>query len=75
MNLIEYIPLQQGLRLLNKVSKSSIVSLIEYIPLQQGLRRQRTLYIIKLILLIEYIPLQQGLRLIVIYLSGIPEPH
>ena len=38
--LIEYIPLQQGLRLdsLARFSKSSL--LIEYIPLQQGLRQE-----------------------------------
>ena len=36
--LIEYIPLQQGLRL-NHLHFLGAVSLIEYIPLQQGLRR------------------------------------
>ena len=35
--LIEYIPLQQGLRL-NHLHFLGAVSLIEYIPLQQGLR-------------------------------------
>ena len=37
MVLIEYIPLQQGLRLSNN-AVSFFVLLIEYIPLQQGLR-------------------------------------
>ena len=37
--LIEYIPLQQGLRLASHFSISPLKSLIEYIPLQQGLRQ------------------------------------
>ena len=37
--LIEYIPLQQGLRLLwNYIHTFDNKTLIEYIPLQQGLR-------------------------------------
>ena len=37
-NLIEYIPLQQGLRLIYNEHFHIVVFLIEYIPLQQGLR-------------------------------------
>ena len=36
--LIEYIPLQQGLRQLWDREKDDVKELIEYIPLQQGLR-------------------------------------
>ena len=38
--LIEYIPLQQGLRQVQQViSHKFLLFLIEYIPLQQGLRQ------------------------------------
>ena len=58
--LIEYIPLQQGLR--QKVMREmQSLGLIEYIPLQQGLRLGLNSELINSIL-IEYIPLQQGLR-------------
>ena len=60
--LIEYIPLQQGLR----HEHNSLVeqrSLIEYIPLQQGLRPYTKSRKNSNKTLIEYIPLQQGLRL------------
>ena len=36
--LIEYIPLQQGLRLVVTLHSNNYIRLIEYIPLQQGLR-------------------------------------
>ena len=38
LTLIEYIPLQQGLRLLITTFNITHYTLIEYIPLQQGLR-------------------------------------
>ena len=38
IRLIEYIPLQQGLRQLSYSSMKNKQYLIEYIPLQQGLR-------------------------------------
>ena len=60
--LIEYIPLQQGLRLQKTHTTGTLKTLIEYIPLQQGLRRHRIM-ISRQLRLIEYIPLQQGLRL------------
>ena len=37
--LIEYIPLQQGLRHENSIRARVTLFLIEYIPLQQGLRQ------------------------------------
>ena len=59
--LIEYIPLQQGLRHTPLALTNEPANLIEYIPLQQGLRllKFRNEWTI---VLIEYIPLQQGLR-------------
>ena len=59
--LIEYIPLQQGLRHNESTSFTEEVLLIEYIPLQQGLRRVN-IHDTHRSWLIEYIPLQQGLR-------------
>ena len=61
VHLIEYIPLQQGLRRLipNQCIHNA---LIEYIPLQQGLRRCGVSCPHIMTGLIEYIPLQQGLR-------------
>ena len=42
ITLIEYIPLQQGLRLSEeRVKRCTHNRLIEYIPLQQGLRQHR----------------------------------
>ncbi|EGQ14288.1 hypothetical protein HMPREF9419_1390 [Prevotella nigrescens ATCC 33563] len=41
--LIEYIPLQQGLRPFTFLLSTFTLFLIEYIPLQQGLRRLVTL--------------------------------
>ena len=38
-SLIEYIPLQQGLRLVTPSTSTATLPLIEYIPLQQGLRQ------------------------------------
>ena len=61
MSLIEYIPLQQGLRLIRPKNEADFDQLIEYIPLQQGLRHCETCILI-ITKLIEYIPLQQGLR-------------
>ena len=60
--LIEYIPLQQGLRQVLVATIDKVTLLIEYIPLQQGLRQVLVATIDKVTLLIEYIPLQQGLR-------------
>ena len=61
--LIEYIPLQQGLRHLVLSQLVYVaVQLIEYIPLQQGLRLLSCLSKSIKLILIEYIPLQQGLR-------------
>ena len=61
--LIEYIPLQQGLRPREDYASFLLSKLIEYIPLQQGLRLNKFLKPTKeLVQLIEYIPLQQGLR-------------
>ena len=60
--LIEYIPLQQGLRHINSLPSRSAKSLIEYIPLQQGLRHFIIFDWWCEKILIEYIPLQQGLR-------------
>ena len=59
--LIEYIPLQQGLRRIT-FCVHVIKFLIEYIPLQQGLRLISDGHIGLRTILIEYIPLQQGLR-------------
>ena len=73
--LIEYIPLQQGLRLFNDYFIKVITALIEYIPLQQGLRQpfhNGENYPIRLI---EYIPLQQGLRLLYFLKCFILIPH
>ena len=44
MRLTEYIPLQQGLRLLLAILQLLAELLTEYIPLQQGLRPGRLLY-------------------------------
>ena len=41
-DLFEYIPLQQGLRLIAIPGASNYFKLIEYIPLQQGLRQQHS---------------------------------
>jgi len=60
-HLIEYIPLQQGLRHSQSFIMKTIAHLIEYIPLQQGLRHNSRAEFFSYIL-IEYIPLQQGLR-------------
>ena len=60
--LIEYIPLQQGLRHHNFIERSKMYILIEYIPLQQGLRPVVCFTDMFALALIEYIPLQQGLR-------------
>ena len=40
-HLIEYIPLQQGLRQVSMLVIILVLYLIEYIPLQQGLRHTR----------------------------------
>ena len=60
--LIEYIPLQQGLRPHCKIFAVGVPILIEYIPLQQGLRLMLLIVWSPMFILIEYIPLQQGLR-------------
>ena len=62
-DLIEYIPLQQGLRQQGLRQFLSERLLIEYIPLQQGLRHSSSERVASNKSLIEYIPLQQGLRL------------
>ena len=72
--LIEYIPLQQGLRpLINDLLMNLL--LIEYIPLQQGLRPCCSLTYELLQTLIEYIPLQQGLRLFSALLKKLCRSH
>ena len=60
-NLKEYLPLQQGLRLLSTLTKEA--PLKEYLPLQQGLRlRLFHSFLADFPSLKEYLPLQQGLR-------------
>ena len=71
--LIEYIPLQQGLRPSSPFVQRifQLVRLIEYIPLQQGLR-PNSRNSCNNSNLIEYIPLQQGLRQIATIATVIP---
>ena len=65
-HLREYLPLEQGLRLLLiYVDYSHITSLREYLPLEQGLRHLITSSIDEALnRLREYLPLEQGLRLL-----------
>ena len=62
MQIIKYIPLQQGLRLFSLLYCANASGIIKYIPLQQGLRHQVIVRLCHFHLIIKYIPLQQGLR-------------
>ena len=61
--LVEHIPLEQGLRPYNYIDIDWQEALVEHIPLEQGLRLYCSLALTKEIAhLVEHIPLEQGLR-------------
>ena len=61
INLNEYLPLKQGLRLEDTRANPCLILLNEYLPLKQGLRPAFAC-LTPFTELNEYLPLKQGLR-------------
>ena len=58
----DYLPLQQGLRRVYRLSYENDRLVRDYLPLQQGLRLSWPSILLFLFCVRDYLPLQQGLR-------------
>ena len=59
----DYLPLQQGLRLIEMISLLKSTTVRDYLPLQQGLRPKKSPGLSQARAHVrDYLPLQQGLR-------------
>ena len=59
---LDYRPLQQGLRHAKSTESPTVLAVLDYRPLQQGLRRATRHTCSRSMRVLDYRPLQQGLR-------------